>query len=168
MSKPHRRKLADMYNWMKRSTLGNISITSYDRDIFKNQDEDPLVSLDPSESDTFTSWVQDHLMQIYHRFGGRYLAIRLTALPPRRPTPNTSPHLRGTVTYSEPVIKQVTRLVTVTVACAVPIGAIFALHFVVDTTARLGIVFAMSVVFALCMALMTSATTHGIFSATPT
>ncbi|KAK3369281.1 hypothetical protein B0T24DRAFT_533027 [Lasiosphaeria ovina] len=188
MSQPHRRKLADIYNWMTRSTLGNISITSYDRDIFKNQNEDPLVLLDPSESDTFTAWVQDHLIQTYHRFGGRYLAVRLTLLPSHRlipntiadikyiylltlmdqQTPNTSPHLRGTVTYSEPVIKWVTRLVTVTVACAVPIGAIFALHFIVDTAARLGIVFAMSVVFALCMALMTSATTHDIFSATST
>lgn len=60
------------------------------------------------------------------------------------------------------------RLVTVTLACGLPVASIFVLHFIVNQTVRLAIVLAMSVVFALSMALMTTAKTHEIFGATST
>jgi len=70
--------------------------------------------------------------------------------------------------YQDKRIDQFMRLVTVTLACGLPVASIFVLHFIVNQTVRLAIVLAMSVAFALCMALMTTAKTHEIFGATST
>ncbi|KAK4213516.1 hypothetical protein QBC37DRAFT_171210, partial [Rhypophila decipiens] len=157
MKKPHLWTIKGMYDWMKDDKLGNVYLTSHDKDIFLNQNPDVMVSLHHYASDSLPSWIQCRATRAFHRFLGRYVA-----------RPNTAEPLQGTVTYRLETIDKITRLLTVTFACALPTASIFALHFIPDQTIRLGIVFAMSVVFALCMALMTTAKTHEIFAATST
>ena len=49
--------------------------------------------------------------------------------------------------------------------CVLPTGSIFILHWIVDPAVWLGIIFAMPVIFAVCMELMTPAKTHEFFAA---
>ncbi|KAK5651990.1 hypothetical protein OQA88_10893 [Cercophora sp. LCS_1] len=157
MGHPHRRTLASMFEWIKRPSLGNAMILSDDWCIFERRDARAMVSLDSSTTDSLTSWVQYHAVDLYNRLAGRLIH-----------TPNTAPHLRNTITYQAETIAQIARLISVAVACALPTGSIFILHWIMDPAIRLGIIFAMSVIFAVCMALMTPAKTHEIFGASST
>ncbi|KAK5659058.1 hypothetical protein OQA88_1145 [Cercophora sp. LCS_1] len=157
MNQPHRHTLTDTFEYMRRPTLGKIYLDKLVQDCFETADPRDMVSLDDTTVDSLTSWVQYHVVDIYHRHIGSWFHKS-----------NNSPHLEGTTSYDPGAIGKLTRLVTVVLACALPIGSIFILHFVVDEIARLGIVFGLSVAFSLCMALMTPAKTHEIFGATST
>lgn len=53
-------------------------------------------------------------------------------------------------------------------ACALPTSSIFALYYVHQTRARLGLISVFTVLFALCMSMASSAKTHEIFTAAAT
>jgi len=67
MGQPHRRTMRNIFSWMSGPApeFGNVRIISHDRDIFRNQNPEPLVSLLP-EPDSLTAWVRYHLIQLYH------------------------------------------------------------------------------------------------------
>ncbi|KAK0704434.1 hypothetical protein B0H67DRAFT_521535 [Lasiosphaeris hirsuta] len=155
MKKPQARTLKNMLQWML--DVGDVGLVGNDWNIYADKKPQPMMTLDHTSDDEFTTWVQTTLVEIYHQILGR----RIHKSPDEE-------HLRGTISYPVEKVGTASRFIAATIACALPTASIFGLHFVSSTTVRLGIVFATSVVFALCMACMTSAKTQEIFSATAT
>ncbi|KAK4115449.1 hypothetical protein N656DRAFT_795189 [Canariomyces notabilis] len=160
---PNSRDLEDMVNWMfsRQASMINLNAENFGfyKDMWRDDGRETkeLVSLHHSFDDALTSWVQYHIVDIYHNLCGKYIHR-----PPK------AAHLQGAILYEHKDIARVTRLLTITCACALPIASIFVLHSIKDVSVRLGIVFGVSALFSICMGMMTSAKTHDIFTATAT
>lgn len=70
------------------------------------------------------------------------------------------------MTYSHQTIARFTRIITVLLACMLPIGAIMLLYWVRDMTKRLGLIACFTGVFSISMNIFTMATLSEIFAAT--
>jgi membrane protein YdbS with pleckstrin-like domain len=79
--------------------------------------------------------------------------------------PKDKPHHANTIYYTNSSILRITRLMTVLLACLLPVASIVILYVVTDQPTRLGIVAVLVTVFSLSLGLMTSANISDIFAA---
>lgn len=75
MNQPHRHTLKDTYEYMRRVDLGKIYLDKLVQDCFRAADPRAMVSLDDSTVDSLTSWIQYHVVEIYHRHIGSWFHV---------------------------------------------------------------------------------------------
>ncbi|KAK3339762.1 hypothetical protein B0T25DRAFT_560558 [Lasiosphaeria hispida] len=155
MKKPKSRTLKNMYEW---TFASDTCLVGDDWNVFEGQNPQVMVSLDRTFDDDLTAWIQTTLVETYHKLIGRSA----------HKSPAGEKDLEGFVSYPIEKVSSASRFIAAGIACALPTASIFGLHFIASTTVRLGVVLAMSVLFAICMAWMTSAKTQEIFSSTAT
>ncbi|KAI0097208.1 hypothetical protein GGR51DRAFT_566754 [Nemania sp. FL0031] len=159
---PHVKILGDLREWIRRPTMGFISIMSRDSKTWYNCDETDLITFEHSAMDRFTALVTYTIVDIYHNLIGRH--IHKTGEGVSLPF-NCRDH-RPTVTYTYKSIARSTRVFTVLTACTLPIAAIIILYNVHDMPTRLGIIAALTGLFSTSMSLLTMASLQEIFAAT--
>jgi hypothetical protein len=80
--------------------------------------------------------------------------------------PKDKPHHANTIHYSNSSILRITRLITILLACLLPVVSIVILYVVASQPTRLGIVAILVTLFSLSLGLLTSANISDIFAAT--
>ncbi|KAK4188911.1 hypothetical protein QBC35DRAFT_531324 [Podospora australis] len=158
LSQPRGITLKDMGDWMEHPSLGNIHIYSRDGGIYEKETRNAkeMVSLDQTFDDILSFWVFHFLGRAYHKWLGWFL---------HRADEGEVAQSRA-VFYDPATITRATRMIVVTVACALPTVTIIVLLFTPNQTAKLGVIFAMSLLFAWCMSSMSPAKTQEIFAVT--
>jgi hypothetical protein len=136
--------------------MGNLPITSDDREAWSTETEHDLVSVkDTMDADSFTVWVSEWLVPSFHWVIGKHFKESVSWDP-------TS----GISWYSDTHVKVVLDVLGTVISSLFPVVSIVALYFVNAMPARLGIVAAFTAVFSLCLALMTRARRVEVFAAT--
>jgi hypothetical protein len=74
----HRNTVKDLWYWMRTPSLGGVCITSDDGDMWKHFNRQDLLALDATSADTFTQWVTNRLVDIYHETLGRRIHVSLS------------------------------------------------------------------------------------------
>ncbi|TGJ86842.1 hypothetical protein E0Z10_g1880 [Xylaria hypoxylon] len=148
---PHKKMLGDLREWMRRPTLGHVTILSWDWRTWEVYDGDDLITFENSTMDRFTSLVTYTIVDVYHNLIGRYI--------------HRAAH-GHTVTYTHRSIARFTQAFTVLIACTLPVAAIVILYIVENTATRLGIIAILTGLFSTSMSLLTMASLQEIFSAT--
>jgi membrane protein YdbS with pleckstrin-like domain len=82
--------------------------------------------------------------------------------------PKDKPHHTNTIHYTNSSILRITRLITIILACLLPVVSIIILYVVTSQPIRLGIVAILVTLFSLSLGLVTSANISDIFAATST
>ncbi|KAI0381477.1 hypothetical protein F5Y04DRAFT_281007 [Hypomontagnella monticulosa] len=167
LRRPHRKLLEDLQGWMRRPDLGDISISSCDWRTWEPNEEieNDLLTFEDSTMDEFTSLITYTVVDVYHKLLGR--RIHKKGLGRENTShPLTYSEHRHTVTYPHRTIARITRVITVSLACMLPVGAIVLLYTVEDMTMRLIVIAALTGVFSISMNVFTMATLSEIFAAT--
>lgn len=142
-----------------RSCLRDANLPDYllgqDSDIWEDPDlRSDLVALDATkDEDSMTVWIAAHLVAPFHKLVGKHLV---------RPADDSA----GLYNYSDGAITKLSSLVATVLSSVLPIVGVIVLYFVKNTLARIGIIAAMTALFSLCLALLTSAKKSEIFAAT--
>jgi hypothetical protein len=136
--------------------MGNLPITSDDREAWGTETEHDLVSVrDTMDADSFTVWVSEWLVPSFHWVIGKHFKESVSWDP-----------ASGISWYSDTHVKVVLGVLGTVISSLFPVVSIVALYFVNAVPARLGIVAAFTAVFSLCLALMTRARRVEVFAAT--
>ncbi|MCJ1246684.1 hypothetical protein MMC30_003893 [Trapelia coarctata] len=153
---PNAKDLDFLQNWMKRPSMGCVYLLGQDSETWEKPDVEDLVALRPRQADgLFSSWVTDSVVHIYHRILGRHFR-----------KPGCAEYSDNTVYYSQEGILRVASLVTMCVSSLLPIAAISALYSVRSMVIRLAMVAVFTVIFTLCLGILTKARSVDIFTAT--
>jgi hypothetical protein len=136
--------------------MGNLPITSDDREAWTTEMEHDLVSVkDTMDADIFTEWVSERLVPSFHWVIGKHFKEPVSWDP-----------ASGVSWYSEARVKVVLDVFGTVISSLFPVVSIVALYSVNTMPARLGTIAAFTAVFSLCLALMTRARRVEIFAAT--
>ncbi|KAI0455182.1 hypothetical protein F5B21DRAFT_503486 [Xylaria acuta] len=159
---PHNKKLGDLREWMRRPTLGHVTILSWDWRTWEVCDGDELITFENSTMDRFTWLVTYTIVDMYHNLTGRHIhaARQKTTLPL-----NYADH-HHTVTYTHRSIARFTQAFAVLIACTLPVAAIVILYIVENMATRLGIIAILTGLFSISMSLLTMASLQEISAAT--
>ncbi|KAL6415592.1 hypothetical protein AUP68_02157 [Ilyonectria robusta] len=157
LRQPNKAAMKDLQEWMDSPERGKICLIGDDRNIWSNPDMSDLLVLDTPSTDSFTEWVTNHVLDIYHRAFGRRS---------KEKDIEKCSELQNSIIYSDTGIKRVTRSITIMIASLLPILTTVILYLVKDTSVRLGIVAGFTALFSLALGFFTRAMLPEIFSAT--
>lgn len=76
MRKPREYDLKMLREWLERPSMGAMPLLGLDRNSWDSIHENDILSLHPrTPSDSFSVWVSETLVPIYHRFLGRRIKV---------------------------------------------------------------------------------------------
>ncbi|KAM7212470.1 hypothetical protein V8F06_012157 [Rhypophila decipiens] len=169
LRRPHRKALKGLRMYMNRPCMGNIKILSPDWRTWGDESElmeSDLLTFENCIMDTFSSFLNYGILDIYDKCVGRHIRQKITRT---RNGSNILPLTssdRNVVTYSYSTIALFAQSVTVLLACMLPIAAIMLLNSIDDMTKRLNVIACLTGAFSVSMRLFTMATLAEIFAAT--
>ncbi|KAK4213972.1 hypothetical protein QBC37DRAFT_238366, partial [Rhypophila decipiens] len=169
LRRPHRKALKGLRMYMNRPCMGNIKILSPDWRTWGDENEhmeNDLLTFENCIMDTFSSFLNYGILDIYDKCVGRHIRQKITRT---RNGSNILPLTssdRNVVTYSYSTIALFAQSVTVLLACMLPIAAIMLLNSIDDMTKRLNVIACLTGAFSVSMRLFTMATLAEIFAAT--
>lgn len=156
LRKPTKTNLSFLQDWFRRPEMGNLPISSMDRDAWcKEEEGDLMVVDDQAPRDLFTAWTNDTLIPAFHLAIGRHFKDTISWDP-------TS----GLSSYSDRRVQHFVDALGTLVSSLFPVLSIVVLYCVNRTALRLGIIAIFTGIFSLALSLLTQARRVEIFAAT--
>ncbi|KAF2719953.1 hypothetical protein K431DRAFT_347565 [Polychaeton citri CBS 116435] len=156
LPKPDKSNSDQLRNWISKARKKDLSLNAPEYFTWASENEDDLVTLaKESDRDQFSKFFSGWVVRKYHALFGRHRKNR-----------DWVDEEFGVARYSDRKMERVSVAFASVVASVLPVLAILILYVVKDTTNRIYITIAMTFVFALALAMFTSAKHHEIFAAT--
>ncbi|KAK9788201.1 putative DUF6594 domain-containing protein [Seiridium cardinale] len=153
---PKSHDLEFLRSWLVRPSMGNFPLLGLDSKSYEPEHMMDLMTFNSRPSpDLFSHWFVDKLVPAWHKVLGR--KVKST----------TSEDLgSGLYNYNESQLSAILGVATTVVASMLPMCSVVLLYIAQSDTLRLGLVIMASGIFALALALMTSARKVEVFAAT--
>jgi len=154
--KPDSYDLQFFRDWLEGPKMGNFPLRGPDRNAWSENYESDLVAIRRRETgDPFSKWFINTVIPQFHRIVGHRI---------KKPI---DPESQSDITqYSDKRLLSIISVISIVLACVIPISSIIILYFVSSMPARLAILAIFTACFALCLSLVTQARKVEIFAAT--
>lgn len=140
-----------LQDWLEDPDGGNFPLIGPDRDWTSASD---LLSLRRrAESDTFSKWVAEKFLPLYHRYLGRYVHTK-------------TPDEHNEVNYKDSAVLKMVSMLAATLAALLIIAPVLILYTISSMGARLGVIAVFTIVFSLCITKLGNAKRGEVFAAT--